>query len=167
MIKSNTLDSCTQFQCVCVFIPMHVCLLSHFSSIHCNPMNCSPPGSSVHGILQARIPQWVAVPSSRGSFWLRDWTHVSCGFCIAGGFFTTKPQQEAHISPYQQAILGHQPGVWEFNSILTLSTQRLNQDYTSKRLTPSPPSTLDTNSKPRFPVLQRFPWSLPWVRLIC
>ena len=32
----------------------------------CNPMNCSPPGSSVHGILQARILEWVAMPSSRG-----------------------------------------------------------------------------------------------------
>ena len=33
----------------------------------CDPMDCSPPGSSVHGVLQARIPEWVAVPSSRGS----------------------------------------------------------------------------------------------------
>ena len=33
----------------------------------CNPMDCSPPGSSVHGILQARILEWVAIPFSRGS----------------------------------------------------------------------------------------------------
>ena len=39
---------------------------------------CSPLGSSVHGILQARTIKWVAIPSSRGSSWLRDWTHVSC-----------------------------------------------------------------------------------------
>ena len=38
----------------------------------CNPMNCSTPGSSVHGILQARILQWVAMPSSRGSSQPRD-----------------------------------------------------------------------------------------------
>ena len=38
----------------------------------CNPMDCSPPGSSVHGILQARILEWVAVPSSRGSSWPRN-----------------------------------------------------------------------------------------------
>ena len=38
----------------------------------CNPMDCSPPGSSVHGILQARTPEWVAVSSSRGSSQLRD-----------------------------------------------------------------------------------------------
>ena len=53
----------------------------------CNPMDCSPPGSSVHGILQTRILEWVAMPSSRGSSWPRDWACVSCGSCIAGGFF--------------------------------------------------------------------------------
>ena len=54
----------------------------------CDPMDCSPPGSSVCGILQARIPKWVARPSCRGSFQPRDWTWVSC---ITGGFFTTGP----------------------------------------------------------------------------
>ena len=44
----------------------------------CDPMDCSPPGSSVPGILQARILEWVAMPSSRGSSQPRDWTHVSC-----------------------------------------------------------------------------------------
>ena len=42
-----------------------------------DPMDCSPPGSSVYGILQARILERVAVPSSRGSSWPRDWTWVS------------------------------------------------------------------------------------------
>ena len=50
----------------------------------CNPMDCSPPGSSVHGILQARILEWVAILFSRGSSRRRDRTWVSC---IAGGFF--------------------------------------------------------------------------------
>ena len=49
------------------------------------PMDCSPPGSSVHGILQVRILEWIAIPLSRGSSWPRDWTPVSY---IAGGFFT-------------------------------------------------------------------------------
>ena len=44
----------------------------------CNPMDCSPPGSSVQGILQARILVWVAISFSRGSFWPRDQPHVSC-----------------------------------------------------------------------------------------
>ena len=41
----------------------------------CNPMNCSPPGSSVHGFLQARILEWDAIPFSRGSSWPRDFLH--------------------------------------------------------------------------------------------
>ena len=48
-------------------------------------MDYSPPGSSVHGILQAKIVEWVAIPFSGGSSWPRDWTQVSC---IAGTFFT-------------------------------------------------------------------------------
>ena len=43
----------------------------------CNPMDCNPPGFSVHGILQARILEWVAIPFSRGSSQSRDWTRVS------------------------------------------------------------------------------------------
>ena len=48
----------------------------------------SPPGSSVHGILQARTLEWVSVPSSRGSSRPRDGTQVSC---MTGGFFTAEP----------------------------------------------------------------------------
>ena len=51
----------------------------------CDPMDCSPPGSSVHGILQARILEWVAIPFSRGYSQPRDQTQVSR---IAGGFLT-------------------------------------------------------------------------------
>ena len=43
----------------------------------CDPMDYSLPGSSIHGILQARILESVAISSSRGSSWPRDWTHVS------------------------------------------------------------------------------------------
>ena len=55
----------------------HSCarVLSHFSPIQlCNPVDCSPSGSSVHGILQARRPEWAATPSSRGSSQPRDQT---------------------------------------------------------------------------------------------
>ena len=41
-------------------------------------MACSPPGCSVHGILQARTLEWVAIPFSRGIFLTRGWTHISC-----------------------------------------------------------------------------------------
>ena len=53
----------------------------------CDPKNCSPPGSSVHGIFQARMLEWVTIPFSSGSSQPRDWTQVSC---IAGKFFTTE-----------------------------------------------------------------------------
>ena len=44
----------------------------------CDPVFCSPPGSSVHGISQARKPEWIAMPSSKGSSQPRDWTQVFC-----------------------------------------------------------------------------------------
>ena len=48
----------------------------------CDSMDCSPPGSSLHGILQTRILEWVAMPSSTGSSWPRDQTHVTYVSCI-------------------------------------------------------------------------------------
>ena len=44
----------------------------------CDPVDCRPPGSSVHGIFQARILEWAVISSFRGSSWPRDWTCVSC-----------------------------------------------------------------------------------------
>ena len=61
------------------------CLAAQSSLTLCNPVDYSLPGSSIHGILQARILEWVAIPFSRGSSQPRDQTQVSC---IAGGFFT-------------------------------------------------------------------------------
>ena len=52
------------------------------SLILCNPMDCSLPGSSVYGILQARILEWVAISSSRGSSGPGCRTRISCGSCI-------------------------------------------------------------------------------------
>ena len=52
-----------------------------------DPMDCSLPDSSVHGILHARILEWVVMPSSRGSFQPRDQTLVSYSSCIVGKFF--------------------------------------------------------------------------------
>ena len=59
----------------------------------CNPMDCSPPGSSFYGILQARILEWVATPFSRRSSQPRDGTQVSHS---AGGFFTNCATREAN-----------------------------------------------------------------------
>ena len=70
-------------------------VLSHF----CDPMDYSPPDSSVHGISQARILQWVAIPFFRGYSWPRDQTCISF---IVGGFFTSAPPGGAwrHYVPH-------------------------------------------------------------------
>ena len=60
-------------------------LVSQLCLALCDSMDCSPPSSSVHGIFQARILEWVSIPISRGSSRPRDWMQVSC---ITGGFFT-------------------------------------------------------------------------------
>ena len=56
----------------------------------CNPTDCSPPGNSVHGMLQVGLRVWVAMPSSRRSSWPRDQPHSCCSSCMAGRFFTTE-----------------------------------------------------------------------------
>ena len=65
-----------------------------FSSFYCLT---AVPGSSAHGIFQAGILDWVPIPFSRGSFWPRNHTQVSCVSCIAGRFFTHWAIGEAHI----------------------------------------------------------------------
>ena len=76
---------CTRV-CVCMCAKsLQLCLTL------CDPMDCSLPGSSVHGILQARVLGWVSKPSSRGSSPPMDQTCVSYGT-----FFTTSATWEAH-----------------------------------------------------------------------
>ena len=81
--------------------PGMLCVLSlQLCSTVCNPMDCSQPSSSVHGICQARILDWVAISSSRGSSPSRDHRGISFGSCIAGRFFTTEPLRKPHIQAY-------------------------------------------------------------------
>ena len=78
------------FVCVCVC----VCVLSCVRL--CNPMECRVPGTSVHGIFQSRILDWIVISSSRGCTWPRDWSHVSHVSCTGRWiFFTTVPPGEA------------------------------------------------------------------------
>ena len=76
LIQKHSL--CYMCVCLCVFI-------AQLCPTLCNPVDYSPPGSSVHGSLQARILEWIVISYSRGSSQPRDQTWVSC---IAGGFFT-------------------------------------------------------------------------------
>ena len=78
----------------------------------CDPVDCSLPSSSVHGILQARILEWIAFPFSSGSSWPKNRTGVSC---IAGGFFTNWEEsrtfllappggQHSHHHPHHETL---------------------------------------------------------------
>jgi len=68
----------------------HCNMCAQSCPIPCDPMDCSPPGSSVHGILQARILEWVAISFSRVYFPPRDQTRFLASLALAGGFFTTE-----------------------------------------------------------------------------
>ena len=79
--------------------------IAQLCPVLCDPMDCSPQGSSVHGILQARILEWVAISSSRGSPWFRGWTHVSCVSCIGRWILyhcTTWEAQSKHTICYME-----------------------------------------------------------------
>ena len=85
----------------CFFsVSMCACALS-LSCVWCfffYPMDCSPPGSSVHGIFWARILEWVSISYSRGSSWPRDWTCTSCISCIGGQIMYHWTIWEAQVS---------------------------------------------------------------------
>ena len=76
-----------------IFIMIMVVVYS-LRCISCNPLDCGLPGSSVHGISQARILEWVAISFSRGSSQPTDQTHISC---VAGRLFTTEPLGKPNV----------------------------------------------------------------------
>ena len=88
----------------------------------CNPMDCSPPGSTVLGILQARILEWLAISLSRGSSWPRAWTWVSC---IAGRFFTIWVTREALLLLLPLLLLSRFSHVWLLTTPWRLQPTRL------------------------------------------
>ena len=96
-------------------------------------MDCSPPGSSVMEILQARILEWVAMPSSKGSSQSRDWIQVSC---VAGGFFAIWATQEPRIT--SRILKSLNLCVLQFPYVLTRNNNskavRIKWDVTYKTL---------------------------------
>ena len=82
-------QDCLSERGFCTLVMMCCCYCSvlQLCSTPCNPKDCSLPGSSVHGISQARILEWVAILFPRGSSQPRDWTHISC---LAGRCFSTE-----------------------------------------------------------------------------
>ena len=76
-----------------------VCMLRRFSHVNwlfATPWTVAYRGSSVHGISQARIPEWIVVSSFRGSSWPGDRTPIFCVSCISGNLFTTEPYVGLH-----------------------------------------------------------------------
>ena len=70
------------------------CSVTQLCPTLCNPTDCSPPGSPVHGILQARILEWGVISFSRDSSWLREWTASPASSALACRFFTTEPERK-------------------------------------------------------------------------
>ena len=75
-------------------------------------MACGPPGSSVHGSFQARIQEWVAISSSRGSSWPRDQTHISCVPCIGRWILYRCATWEVRIYSLLLLLLSRFSRVW-------------------------------------------------------
>ena len=84
----------------------------------CDPLGCNPLGFSVHGISEARIMERVAISSSRESSQPRDWTHIFCVSCMAGGFFTQLSYQGSSHSFHKNSI--------EFWCLLKIKTNLLS-----------------------------------------
>ena len=76
---------------VCVCVCACACSAPQLCPTLCDAIDYSPPGSSLHGISQARILEWVAISFSRRSSRSRDWPLVSYVSALAGGFFTGEP----------------------------------------------------------------------------
>ena len=79
--------------------PVQVSSVTLVMSNSLQPYGLYPIKLLCHGILQTRILEWIAMPSSRGSSWPWDRTCVSCVSCIAGGLFTTEPPGKPHRQP--------------------------------------------------------------------
>ena len=92
-----------------------MCMYAPSCPTLCDPMDCSPPGSSVLGILQAGILEWIAISFSRGSSWHRGRTQVSC---TIGIFFTNWATREAKWA----LIKSHQPAQSRYDQPLLFST---------------------------------------------
>ena len=106
ILNSHHLESADNYMCDLGFC-VYVCVwVAQLCLTLCNPMDCSPPCSCVHGILHARILKWVAISLSRGSSQPRGQNRVSC---IAGRFFTIWATREARGVLYVSSnrTMGH------------------------------------------------------------
>ena len=98
-------------------------------------MDYSPPGSSAHGVFQARILELSTISYSRESFWPRDWTCISCISCIGRGIFffflTTNTTWEA---PWKSNWIVDENIFWTHNSFLLQGIQTTNWNTNKQHL---------------------------------
>ena len=115
----------------------------------CDLMNCSPPGFSVHGILQARILEWIAIPFSRRSSWPRDWNQVSC---FVGRFFTVWATGKILVKLLSPVQFFAAPWTAAYQAPPSMGFSR--QEYWSGLPFPSLGDLPDSGIKPRSSALQ-------------
>ena len=104
--------------CLHIIFPLCLSVVGQSCATLCDPMDCSPPGSSVHGIYQARILQWVVIPFSRGSSRLRNRTPTSYVSCIDRQILDHCATWEAY-SPQGLGPISTFPCIWAFRLALT------------------------------------------------
>ena len=100
---------------VWVSASMRACSVTNSGLLFVDPMNSSWPGSSVHGILQARILEWVTVPSCRGSFWPRDQCMSLISSCIGRWVL----YHECHLGSLRISTFTQKIGVLEMVKIMS------------------------------------------------
>ena len=143
--SDNEILRCRYTPCVCVCV-----LVAQSCPTLCDPMGCSPPGSSVCGISPARILEWVAISFSRGSSWPRDWTQVSC---IAGRLFTVWATREENYCQHVRSGMLMAPALsparsssqdFQKHRTLVLSNNNLNQRHLLSSFSAERPFKLPT-----------------------
>ena len=119
----------------------------------CDPMDCSPPGSSIHGIFQAIVLEWIAISFSIGSSRPRDGTQVSC---IVDRCFTVWATREVHRKSESEVAQSYLTlgTVWTIVHQLPLSMGFPRQEYWSGLPFPSPGDFPHPRIEPRSPALR-------------
>ena len=100
----------------------------------CNSLwSYSPTGSSVHGILQVRILEWVAMPSSRGSSWPRDWAHSSMQSLVVpalqADFVSLGHQAEETMAPHSSTLAWKIPWTEEPGRLQSMGSLRVGHSW--------------------------------------
>ena len=114
---------------------MCACSVAQSCPALCDPMDCSPPGSSVHGISQARILEWAAMPFSRGTYIMTRYYLLYNRTSLLSSQFYLHPKQRPTINAFKENCF------WQKTSDLSTTTQLSKYQYAANRV-PSGPRPL-------------------------